>query len=374
MKVFHSPTHAQHAPPFEIFDGGEKIINFEMPERMERILSALKADGRYEIVPPEDFGLEPIRVVHDRGYLDFLRTAFDEWLAEPTDYERTALLPATFPLPGPRGHVPTTLLGRAGYYMTDLSAPIVAGTYPAALASANCGLSGAKELVNGEWLIEDREWLIEKRETKPSHAPLTINHPLLTNNHSAFALCRPPGHHAGRANCAGYCYLNNAAIAAHWLTQFGTVAILDIDYHAGNGTQDIFYERADVLTISIHADPNFEYPYYSGYADQTGAGAGLGFHQNYPLPLGVDDKTYLATLEKAIERITVYSPQSLVISAGMDIYGDDPLGRIRVTREGIRQIGQAIAGLKLPTLVVMEGGYNNEALGLNVCAFLDAFH
>jgi acetoin utilization deacetylase AcuC-like enzyme len=359
MKVFHSPAHTQHAPPFEIFDGGEKITNFEMPERMERILSALRTDGRYEIVPPEDFGLAPIRAVHDRGYLDFLRTAFDEWLAEPTDYERIALLPATFPLPGPRGHVPTTLLGRAGYYMSDLSAPIVAGTYPAALASANCALSGAKFISLSAHPFPSADNPIR------ASAP----HPL-----TAFALCRPPGHHAGRANCAGYCYLNNAAVAAHWLTQFGTVAILDIDYHAGNGTQDIFYERADVLTLSIHADPDFEYPYYAGYADQTGAGAGLGFHQNYPLPLGTDDAAYLDTLAKAIERITVYSPQSLVVSAGMDIYGDDPLGRIRVTREGIRQIGQAIAGLKLPTLVVMEGGYNNEALGLNVCAFLEAFH
>ena len=346
MKVFHSPVHAQHAPPFEIFDGGEKITNFETPERMERILTALRADGRYEILPPEDFGLDPIRAVHDPAYLDFLRTAFAEWLAEPTDYERTALLPATFPLPGPRGHVPRSLLGRAGTYMSDLSAPIVAGTYPAALASAHCALSGAKFIAEA---------------TSPGR-------------HSAFALCRPPGHHAGRANCAGYCYLNNAAIAAHWLTQFGTVAVLDIDYHAGNGTQDIFYERADVLTISIHADPDFEYPYYAGYADQTGAGAGLGFHQNYPLSFGADDSTYLQTLEKALERIAAHRPNTLVVSAGMDIYGEDPLGKIRITREGIRQIGVAISGLKLPTLVVMEGGYNNEALGLNVCAFLDAFH
>ena len=356
MKVFYSPTHAQHAPPFEIFDGGEKITNFEMPERMERILSALKADGRYEIVPPEDFGLGPIEAVHDQGYLNFLRTAFDEWMAEPTDYERTALLPATFPLPGSRGHIPTTLLGRAGYYITDLSAPIVAGTYPAALASANCALSGAKELTEDER---------PTAEEKPSSF---ILHP------SSFALCRPPGHHAGRANCAGYCYINNAAVAAGWLTQFGPVAVLDIDYHAGNGTQDIFYERADVLTISIHADPNFEYPYYSGYADQTGTGDGLGFHQNYPLPFGTDDTAYLSTLEKAIERISAFRPSSMVVSAGMDIYGEDPLGRIRITREGIRQIGRKIAALNLPTLAVMEGGYNNEALGLNVCAFLDAFH
>jgi acetoin utilization deacetylase AcuC-like enzyme len=362
MKVFHSPTHAQHAPPFEIFDGGEIIPSFETPERMERILSALQADGRYEIVPPDDFGLEPIRDVHDPAYLDFLRTAYNEWMAEPTDYERHALLPATFPPPGQRGHLPRTLLGRAGYYLSDLSAAIDSGTYPAALASANCALSGARELVNSKWFLENG-----KSSDSNYHPPLAIHH-------TAFALCRPPGHHAGRAYAAGYCYLNNAAIAAHWLTQFGTVAVLDIDYHAGNGTQDIFYQRPDVLTLSIHADPDEEYPYFSGYANQTGSGPGLGFHQNYPLPFGTDDAAYLDTLAQTLERITAYQPSSLVISAGMDIYGEDPLGRIRVTREGIRQIGQAIAGLNLPTLIVMEGGYANEALGLNVCAFLDAFH
>ena len=373
MKVFHSPIHAQHAPPFEIFDGGEIIPSFETPERVTRILSALEADGRYEILPPDDFGLDPIRAVHEPAYVDFLRTAYAEWMAEPTDYERRALLPATFPPPNQRAHLPRTLLGRAGYYLSDLSAAIDSGTYPAALASANCALSGARELVDGEWKMVNGKWLMEDSEIKQSHAPLTINHPPLTINHSAFALCRPPGHHAGRAYAAGYCYLNNAAIAAHWLTQFGPVAILDIDYHAGNGTQDIFYQRADVLTLSIHADPDEEYPYFSGYADQTGAGAGLGFHQNYPLPFGTDDEAYLNTLANALERLTAFNPVALVVSAGMDIYGDDPLGKIRVTREGIRQIGQAIAGLKLPTLIVMEGGYNNDALGLNVRAFLDSF-
>lgn len=313
---------------------------------MTRILSALEADGRYEILPPDDFGLDPILAVHEPAYVDFLRTAYAEWMAEPTDYERRALLPATFPPPNQREHLPRTLLGRAGYYLSDLSAAIDSGTYPASLASANCALSGARVLIN--------------------HSPLTIHH-------TAFALCRPPGHHAGRAYAAGYCYLNNAAIAAHWLTQFGSVAILDIDYHAGNGTQDIFYQRPDVLTLSIHADPDEEYPYFSGYADQTGAGAGLGFHQNYPLPFGTDDEAYLNTLANALERLTAFNPAALVVSAGMDIYADDPLGKIRVTREGIRQIGQAIAGLQLPTLIVMEGGYNNDALGLNARAFLDAF-
>jgi len=349
MNVYYPETHTRHAPPFEIFDGGEKVANFEVPQRMERILESLRLDGRFEILPPDDFGLDPLLAVHDEGYLAFLETAYDEWMSTPldADYERSALLPATFPPAGWRNHIPNTILGRAGYYMMDLSAPIAADTYQAALASAHCALSGAK--------------FITQHSSSISHL-------------SSFALCRPPGHHAGRANCGGYCYINNAAVAAHWLTQFGRVAILDIDYHAGNGTQDIFYHRADVLTISIHADPNYEYPYYSGYPDETGAGEGLGYHRNFPLPLGADDQTYLKTLQKAMELLMVYRPSSIVISAGMDIYGDDPLGKIRVTTDGIRQIGQRIAGFNFPTLVVMEGGYNNAALGTNTVAFLEAFH
>lgn len=354
MNVYYSDAHFQHHPPFEIFDGGEKVANFEVPQRMERILEALQADGRFTLLPPEDFGLNPILAVHDAGYLAFLKSAFDEWLQEPTGYDRTALLPATFPPAGWRGHIPQSLLGRAGYYMMDLSAPIVAGTYPAALASAHCALSGAKAIA-------------------ASVSPLShsFSHP---SPASAFALCRPPGHHAGRANCGGYCYINNAAVAAHWLSQFGKVALLDIDYHGGNGTQDIFYERNDVLSISIHADPSFEYPYYCGYADETGASAGLGFHRNFPLPLGADDTTYLGTLSEACELIEAFQPQSLVVSAGMDIYGEDPLGKIRVTTAGIGQIGAQIAALHLPTLIVMEGGYNNAALGTNIASFLLAFH
>lgn len=223
----------------------------------------------------------------------------------------------------------------------DLSAPIVAGTYKAALASANCALSAAEAVSKGE--------------------------------RAAFALCRPPGHHAGKANCGGYCYLNNAAIAANWLSSKGRVAVLDIDYHAGNGTQDIFYEHADVLSISIHADPDFEYPHFSGYADERGAGAGLGFHHNFPLPAGTDDAAYLATLEIALGHIRAFEPGYLVVSAGMDIYADDPLGKIKVTTKGIGEIGKRIASPGLPTTIVFEGGYNNDALARNVLALLEAF-
>jgi acetoin utilization deacetylase AcuC-like enzyme len=225
--------------------------------------------------------------------------------------------------------------------MFDLSAPIMGGTYRAALGSANCALNGARAIAEGE--------------------------------RSAFALCRPPGHHAGKTFCGGYCYLNNAAIAANWLSAVGKVALLDIDYHAGNGTQDIFYERGDVLTISIHADPDAEYPAFCGYADETGSGQGSGLHRNFPLPAGTDDIRYLSVLGEALNLIKSFAPAFLVLSAGMDIYSGDPLGEFKVTREAIRQVGERLAALELPTLIVMEGGYNNEALGENVATLLENF-
>jgi acetoin utilization deacetylase AcuC-like enzyme len=307
---------------------------------MERILAALKDRDWADILEPDDFGLEPVLAVHDAEYVDFLRTAYEEWTHVKTTYEKMALLPATFP---PRGwsRRPKSILGRAGYHMFDLSAPIIAGTYRAALASVNCALSGAKAIAEGET--------------------------------AAFALCRPPGHHAGRSFCGGYCYLNNAAVAAHWLSATGKVAILDIDYHAGNGTQDIFYERGDVLTLSIHADPDGEYPAYCGYADETGAGPGSGLHRNFPLPEGSDDNLYLTVLGDALDSVKSFGPAFLVLSAGMDLYAGDPLGMFEVTREGIRQIGERIAGLQLPTLIVMEGGYNNAALGENITTLLVNF-
>lgn len=344
MKIFYSDAHLQHAPAFEVFDGGQRVPSFEVPERALRILSALQKTDWAEIFAPFDFGLDPILAVHDRDYVEFIASAWTEWLAAASDggiqADKSALLPATFALRH-QAHRSSSLLGRAGYYMMDLSAPIVAGTYRAALASVNCALSAAQAVSSGK--------------------------------RASFALCRPPGHHAGKSNCGGYCYFNNAAIAAHRLSATGRTALLDIDYHAGNGTQDIFYERADVLTISIHADPDNEYPYYSGYAEERGAGAGLGFHHNFPLQAGASDAVYLSSLDDALKLIREFAPAHLVISAGMDIYSEDPLGRVKVSRAGIAEIGRRIAGLNIPTVIVMEGGYNNSALGENIIALLAAF-
>jgi acetoin utilization deacetylase AcuC-like enzyme len=340
MKVYYSEAHRKHEPPFEVFDGGLRTPYMENPDRMDRILSALRQTGWAEIVEPKDFGLDPIYAVHDKEYVEFLASCWTEWLASEAE-DKSTLLPATFAL---RRHPekPTSLLGRAGYYMMDLSACIVEGTYVAALTSANCALNAAEAVAYGE--------------------------------RSTFALCRPPGHHAGRDYAGGYCFINNAAVAAGWLSSKGKVAVLDVDYHCGNGTQDIFYERAEVLTISIHADPHFEYPYYAGYAEETGSGVGLGFHRNFPLEKGTDNTRYLSVLEEALGLIREFAPGYLVISAGMDIYADDPLGKITVTTEGIREIGKRIAALDLPTVIVMEGGYNNEALGRNIISFLGEFN
>jgi acetoin utilization deacetylase AcuC-like enzyme len=342
MQVFYSDTHKRHSPAFEVFEGGVHTAYLETPERALRILEALKQKRWAQITAPVDFGLEPILGVHGRDYVEFLSKAWDEWVASEPDLEpeRSALLPATFALRGMQQR-PTSLLGRAGYYMMDLSAPIVEGTYQAALGSAYCALSAAEAVAGGQ--------------------------------RAAFALCRPPGHHAGRTNCGGYCYLNNASIAANWLSAKGRVALLDIDYHAGNGTQDIFYERPDVYTISIHADPAEEYPYFSGYAGQRGAGHGEGFHRNFPLPAGTSDTGYLDALDQALGLVREFAPAQLVISAGMDIYSRDPLGHLKISTRGIGEIGQRIAALGLPTAIVLEGGYNNDKLAQNVLTFLEAF-
>jgi acetoin utilization deacetylase AcuC-like enzyme len=342
MEIFYSNAHRQHDPPFEVFDGGVRVPYLEKPDRMDRILTALEPEEWAEIRTPADFGLDPILAVHDRKYIDFLASAWAEWMAINPNAaaapEASILLPATFALRR-NPPLPASILGRAGYYMMDLSACIVKGTYEAALASAQCALSAADAIAK--------------------------------DGHVSMALCRPPGHHAGRDYAGGYCYINNAAVTANWLSLRGRVAVLDVDYHAGNGTQDIFYRCKDVLTISLHGDPEFEYPHYIGYAQERGEGEGLDFHHNFPLPRNTKDEEYLAALDQAILLIREFAPEYLVVSVGMDIHDGDPLGKFRITRDGIGQIGARIGTLKLPTAVVLEGGYSNEALGINLKTFLE---
>lgn len=342
MIIISSPDHIHHNAPHELFDG-MLIPAYETPERATIIQAALERANIGPILPPRTFGDTPLRAVHQEAYLTYLAHAYERWVA--AGGAPAAVLPGTFAVRW-MARPPEHPLAAPGYYTFDLSAPIVAGTYRAARAAADVALTGAAYLLEGQRF--------------------------------AYALCRPPGHHAGSDMCGGYCFLNNAAIAAEYLlrqhqpaTHPPRIAILDIDFHHGNGTQQIFYERADVLFVSIHADPARHYPYLSGFADERGAGAGLGATLNYPLEAGVTNQRFLATLDHALAAIAAFAPHYLILSAGFDTFGGDPIADFALTSEAYPAIGRRIAACNLPTLIVQEGGYAVEALGINVVGLLN---
>ncbi len=340
MRTVYSARHQQHHGSAELIGGTLKPC-FEMPRRAEMILARVRETGLGEVVEPTAFGLEPLTRVHDAGFVDFLGAAWTDWTALGRTNDA---LPLVWPVPSVRyDRVPQHIDGRLGYYSSDAGVPITAGTWNAVQAGADVALTGARALVDGE--------------------------------PSAFALCRPPGHHAAAAAMGGYCYLNNAAIAAQYLRDHGCarVAILDVDYHHGNGTQQIFAERADVLFVSLHADPRHAYPYFLGYADERGHGAGDGATRNYPLPLGTAWAAYGEALDEACAGIGAWRPDALVVSLGVDTYEHDPISHFRLTRGDFPRIGARIAGIGRPTLFVMEGGYAVDDIGLNAVAVLTAF-
>ena len=346
MKIFLSQHHEQHAPPYCLADGGVHAAYFESPQRIEHVLNSLGKTSWAKIEAPSDFGLDPILAVHDRAYVEFLRDAFDHWIKYGAelglDYVGPILTPATFIPRRANARLPESFHGRLGYYGTDTNAPIVAGTFAAALQSAHCSVAAAQAVRDGARV--------------------------------AFSLARPPGHHAGRDYNGGFCYLNNASIAATWLSKTHRVAILDIDFHVGNGSQDIFYNSSQVLTVSIHGDPRYFYPSFIGYADERGSGEGLGFHRNFPLSAGVADAHYLEVLSEALREVQAFEPTALVLSAGMDILAGDPFGGFEITMAGLSKIGQNISALKLPTVICMEGGYNHAALGEGFRVLLETFN
>jgi acetoin utilization deacetylase AcuC-like enzyme len=339
MKLIHSPLHALHHGGKELHRG-ELVPCYEMPARVDHILAAIARAG-WKVEAPRDYGDDVLARVHDAGYLAFLRGAYGEWQAEGRD---GFMLPGAFPARGMRrDRVPAGLHARLGYYAFDAGSPIVEGTWQAARAAAHCALTAADFVAAGE--------------------------------RSAYALCRPPGHHAGRAVCGGYCFLNNAALAAQRLRDagFARVAVLDVDYHHGNGTQDIFWDRDDVLFVSIHGDPDTEYPFYLGHADERGAGPGEGFNHNFPLPRDTDWNSYAATLEAALGQVADYAPQALVVSLGVDIFEGDPISQFRLAAADFPRLGARIAALGLPTVLVQEGGYAVAEIGDNVASVLTAF-
>ncbi len=322
---------------------GCPIPCFEIPERAEAIWTALSVAQVGKVIEPQDFGVGPIQVVHAQEFLDYLQTAYPS--SRPFYEGDQPAIADTYLGRGWR-HKPSGFPGRIGYFAFDATCPILQGTWQAAYWSAQIAITAADLVRQGERAV--------------------------------YALCRPPGHHAAHDLYGGFCYLNNAAIAARWLQQ-GTrqrIAILDIDYHHGNGTQEIFYEDATVAYFSLHADPNFDYPFFWGGAHETGAGEGQGHNHNWPLPLGSTEEQFLAALEEAVNAIAAFSPAYLILSAGFDFMADDPVplgGGFRVGQDGLITTARRIAKLGLPTVIVQEGGYHVEKLGGYVVSFLQNF-
>jgi acetoin utilization deacetylase AcuC-like enzyme len=337
VKAVYSELHRSHDPQFFLVRGVVKRTT-EQPERADRLLAGLKS-GRHELVEPTRFGQGPRLRVHSPEYLRFLAEAWDAWSA--LGDAGPEMIANVHPVRN-AGTYPAHIVGRLGWHTVDTGCPIGPGTWAAACAASDVATTAAQMVSDGEDAV--------------------------------YALCRPPGHHAYSDLAGGFCFLNNSAIAAaHLRLKHERVAILDVDVHHGNGTQGIFYERRDVFTISIHADPASFYPYVWGYAHERGAGAGLGANLNMPLPIGTNDDGYLQALDLGKKAIESFAPGALVVALGLDASEHDPLAGLAVTTDGFRRIGAAIARLGLPTVLVQEGGYLSNILGANLAALLGGF-
>lgn len=339
MKVVYSEDHRLHFPQGELY-GGEFVTPFERPSRVEYILRELKRRKMADLVGPAKLDMKPVRKVHDREFLIFLENAWSEWTKAGF---RGEIIPTGFAARGMRQKKPRHIDGKVGYYILSMETCITAGTWEAACSSAAVAQTAQKLVAWGA--------------------------------RSAFALCRPPGHHAHHDMYGGYCFLNNAAIAAQGFLDSGAkrVAILDVDFHHGNGTQDIFYGRDDVLFCSLHGQPEDAFPYFLGYKDEKGSGKGEGYNINYPLPPGAKYDVWSKALADALRKIKRYRPDALVVSLGVDTFKDDPISFFKLTSDDFSTYGGAIAKLKLPTLFVMEGGYAVEAIGINTVNVLEGF-
>ena len=348
MQVVYSPAHLGHDITVETFMGLPIPAN-EVAERAEKIRTALEADGGFSFLGPTEHGEEPITAVHDRGLLRFLEVAWSE--VRRQGLARPFLSADTYPnrqmFEGMSGEAITALVrepeqaaGRAGYWGLDSAAPLVAGTYTAARAAVDVALTAVDKVLAGE--------------------------------PAAYGLCRPPGHHAARSMYGGYCFFNNAAIAAHAVTEATgeRVAILDVDYHHGNGSQQIFWRRGDVRYVSIHAHPDRAYPYFLGRADETGEGPGAGENRNIPLPGGATNEEYLAAVDQALEAILDVPDALIVVSLGFDTYGLDPIGDFALTTDVYHEVGRRVRATGRRLVILQEGGYHRPSLGENARAWL----
>lgn len=334
MRTFFDSRQHDHAPDRELHNGSY-VAYAEHRGRMDNVLAVLA-----QVEAPHDHGLDPIRSVHSDAYLAFLQTAHQRWLAAGRSGDAHGY---AWPVVGRRPLTLNRIDADLGQFSFDAASPIASGTWTSAYWGAQSALSAMQAVLEGE--------------------------------RAAFALCRPPGHHCGSDYLGGYCFLNNVAIAAQAALAAGKqrIAILDVDYHHGNGTQDIFYDRSDVLFVSIHADPATDYPFFWGHADEHGQGAGAGTTLNLPLPRGTGIKDYRTALEEALQAVRDFDADLLCVSFGADTFCGDPISQFALQTADYTPIASSIAALGLPTVIVMEGGYAVDALGANVSAFLAGF-
>lgn len=337
MKTVFDAGQRAHDPQFFLSSGAAQPCP-EKPARIDALLGAVTRMGGPVIAPP-DAGIAPIARIHPQRYLSFLQTIHSRWTRIAG--ASAEVIPNIHPANRSDGY-PLSAVGQAGFHMTDTSCPISAQTWAAAYASAQTAIHGADLVLGGE--------------------------------RAAYALCRPPGHHAFAELAGGFCYLNNSAIAAQRLIDAGRrVAILDVDLHHGNGTQGIFYDRPDVLTVSIHAHPERYYPFFWGYPDERGAGAGQGANLNLCLERGTADDGFMAALDTGMQAVADWGADTLVLALGLDAFAGDPFAGLAVTTPGFGRIGRAVAGMGLPVLIVQEGGYLCPELGDNLEAVLRGF-
>jgi acetoin utilization deacetylase AcuC-like enzyme len=344
MRYVYSPLHLDHDITTQTVMGVQVQAN-EVRERALVIKATLDGDGGFDAVGPADHGADPITAVHDAGLLRFLETAWSDARASghPHDFlapETIANRAATEGMASRFGHPSRRPDGQAGYYAFDTSTYILAGTYPAARAAVDVALTAMDVVLRGE--------------------------------RAAYGLCRPPGHHAARAMYGGFCYFNNAAIVAEALTRAtgGPVSILDVDYHHGNGTEQIFWRRGDVVYVSLHAHPDRQYPYVLGWEDETGEGEGEGATLNIPLPVQTTDEQYLDALDRGLARIADAPGDIVVVSLGFDTYGKDPIGDFVLTTPVYHECGRRAAALGKRLVILQEGGYHVGDLGENARAWL----
>lgn len=337
MRVVYTPKHQLHDPTFEV-TGGERVPAYEVVSRGASIRASLEADSAFTFELPQEYGVEPIRAVHSDGLVRYLEGAWADWRARGTG--TGAIMADAFLHPALRtdmGPAPTPAspCGQAGFWCFDTATPIVPGTYEATRAACDAALTAADAVLVGERAV--------------------------------YALTRPPGHHSAEGVFGGYCYFNQAAVAVQWLVDrtHDRIAVLDVDYHHGNGTQQIFYEREDVLYTSIHADPSRAFPYFAGHAEEVGAGRGSGTTYNQPLAAGATDADYLAAIDRAIERIDSFGAAIIVVSLGFDTYGQDPIGDFALTTPVYHEVGRRMAASGRRLLLIQEGGYHLETLGRN---------